>query len=386
MNVHPGESLDDVYGSLQRFAQPVHKAVCPDEPFGLGLRLSNEASVALSHKDELARLRAVLSDNGLYAFTVNAFPYGRFHGSGVKERVYAPDWRTRERKDYTTRVARALAHLLDVAEDGSISTVPGSYRPWISTDADRDAMSVALADVVHELADIEAESGKCVHVGLEPEPDCYLESPADVVRFFEDSLLPVGMRHLVNAHGRAETEAESIIRRHVGVCLDACHCAAQFEDLAAGIRKLSGAGIRLSKIHLSASPVFSGPAEAAMGEFADDVYLHQVRMRSGDGTVARYRDLPEALAAREDEAEAEWRVHCHVPLYYEGSGPWRSTADELTPHFFALAVDAGARHFEIETYTFDVLPPTAREGSLVESIIREYRWAVERMRSTIRLR
>ena len=50
----------------------------------------------------------------MYVYTVNAFPYGSFKGSVVKEQVYEPDWRSEERTQYTINVAEILA---DVAPE-----------------------------------------------------------------------------------------------------------------------------------------------------------------------------------------------------------------------------------------------------------------------------
>ena len=75
------------------------------------------------------------------------------------------------------------------------------------------------------------------------------------------------------------------------------------------------------------------------------------------------------IAARDGEV----RVHMHVPLYFQESGCLRSTAADMDAAFFAEAFAAGVRQFEIETYTFDILPPELASVPIVESIVREYR-------------
>jgi len=84
----------------------------------------------------------------MYPFTINGFPYGRFHAGPVKEQVYAPDWRTAERRDYTMLLADIFTNFLPPEVDGSISTVPGSFKPWITEDEDRVTMAHNLAAVV----------------------------------------------------------------------------------------------------------------------------------------------------------------------------------------------------------------------------------------------
>ena len=44
-----------------------------------------------------------LDQHNCYVFTINGFPYGKFHGTRVKEKVYLPDWTSAERVDFTNR-------------------------------------------------------------------------------------------------------------------------------------------------------------------------------------------------------------------------------------------------------------------------------------------
>ena len=81
--------------------------------------------------EALREFRDFLARNRMYVFTINGFPYGTFHDTRVKEAVYLPDWRDPERLRYTNQLADLLAQLLpdDPAIEGSISTVPGAYKP-----------------------------------------------------------------------------------------------------------------------------------------------------------------------------------------------------------------------------------------------------------------
>ena len=100
--------------------------------FGVGLRLSARAAAELSAPAVLAEFRRLSSrSNRMYVFTINGFPYGTFHGTRVKEEVYLPDWRDPERLRYTNLLADLLAELLpdDPGIEGSVSTVPGAYKP-----------------------------------------------------------------------------------------------------------------------------------------------------------------------------------------------------------------------------------------------------------------
>ena len=102
--------------------------------FGIGLRLSNTASLELKKEKNLLSFINWLKENNCYVFTMNGFPYGGFHHTIVKDQVHAPDWTTRERVDYTIRLAEILSRLLPENMDGGISTSPLSYRHWHSAE------------------------------------------------------------------------------------------------------------------------------------------------------------------------------------------------------------------------------------------------------------
>lgn len=374
LNVHAGETWAENLEAMRTHAAAVRAAVCPDRPFGLGLRLGHEAAGQLENERELVAFRAFLARERFYAFTINGFPYGRFHGAPVKQQVYAPDWRAPERLEYTLRLARILAGVLPEGVSGSISTVPLSYKAWIESPAGLESAAANLAELAAQLAELRDRTGREIHVGLEPEPDCAIENTPEAIAFFERALDPAARRRL-GARAAA-------VRRHVGVCLDTCHMALQFEDPADSLRDLVRAGIRISKVQLSAALAAAGGAVARreLGRFCDPVYLHQVRVRADAGRVEARPDLAPALAdaGLDPAGTREWRVHFHVPLYFVEDAGIRSTAGLVTPAFLAQALAAGIEHFEIETYTFGVLPEALRARGVDGSFAEEFRWVLAR--------
>lgn len=378
LNVHPGETWAECLGNIQTKALAIREVVCPEAPFGLGLRLSHQASQELAVPKTLAAFKQHLVEQSLYAFTINGFPYGTFHGSPVKQEVYKPDWRQPERLAYTTHLADILAALLPEGVEGSISTVPASYRAWITSDAHRQAMLDNLTNCAGYLADLEARTGREIHLGLEPEPDCYIETTAETIAFLLE-LFEAGALHLNKTRGLSLDAAEALLRRHIGLCFDTCHLALQYEDLAHSLAALKAAEIRVSKVQLSAA-LHTRANEAnrrRLAEFNDPVYLHQVKTQQPNGAIVAYTDLPDALASPVAEQDT-WRVHCHIPLYYRERDGIGTTADLLTPELMSVLFTA-SRHFEIETYTFDVLPSDMRERGVQASIIEEFNWVQARI-------
>ena len=380
LNIHPGESWAENFAAIREKVTAVKARVAPDQWFGLGLRIAQQAADELTASADLrAEALAFFHEHQLYPFSINGFPYGRFHAGPVKEDVYAPDWRTPERLHYTLQLADLLAGWLPEGIDGSISTVPGSFKPWIKSDNAIAAMVDNLAATVAYLAALRDDTGREIHLGLEPEPDCFLETTAETIAFFQDTLFTTGTDEVARLLKCYKSDAEEMMRRHLGVCFDTCHVALQYEDLAESLRAYRAAGIRISKVQLSAALQAAATPEtyAALQPFAEPVYLHQVKARAKSGARFAWFDLPTALEEMPGFADLEEvRVHFHVPLFFTGNGPIGSTIGALTPDFFHDLREGACPHLEIETYTFDVLPPDVHPGDIVKSIAREYSWVL----------
>lgn len=382
-NIHPGETWDAVASNLRQYLPPLKAKLSPEASFGVGLRLSDQAARTVLESDRLSRFRAWLNDEDLYVFTLNGFPYGSFHGEEVKDDVYAPDWRSPDRVDYTHRLARILARLVPDGLEGSISTSPLSYKPWVN-DSDCEAVfrksSHHLAAVTAELVRLEADTGTTLHVDVEPEPDCLIENTQESVHFFVDWLWPVGGERLADQLGLSRSEAQAKLRRHVRLCYDTCHFAVEYESPTDVFARLTDADVSVGKIQLSAALMvpLHGDRDALrdrLQPFADDTYLHQVVERTSDGSLRRYRDLPEALPQLGNEDAKEWRIHYHVPIYTDEYDGLLSTQDDIAETLELLQGDARCPHLEIETYTWDVLPD-ALKADLLTSLRGEYEWVL----------
>jgi sugar phosphate isomerase/epimerase len=234
-NIHPGETWDEVRANLERHVSRVKASVAPARPFGVGLRLSAVAAATLAQPAELDAFRTFLRDSGLYVFTINGFPYGPFHGTRVKEEVYLPDWLDDARLSYSDRLAELLAALLpdEPGLEGTVSTVPGAYKGRVRGAADESRMAELMVRHAAGLHRLRERTGKMVSLALEPEPCCHMETVDETVRFFEGHLFAapaVAAFGRLTGLGRAESDAA--LRRHLGVCFDACHMAVEFEDAA----------------------------------------------------------------------------------------------------------------------------------------------------------
>lgn len=367
-NVHPAQDVDGLLEQIRRYAGPVRRRLGTAR-LGLGLWLPATAAHELARTPaRLAALRAALDAEGLEVVTVNAFPYGNFHAPVVKKAVYLPDWTCDDRLDYTLACARVLAGLLpDDVERGSISTLPFGWRdPW---DAERSRQAHERLDRLADGLDLlEGETGWEVRIAVEPEPGCVAETAHDV------------------AAELAGTDA-----RRIGVCLDLCHLATEFEDPASAIEAVRDAGLSVVKTQVSAALHCPDPTDpvalAALEEFVEARFLHQVRQQAS-ASVTKRDDLPDALGRTEGIApltgDGPWRVHVHVPLHANPRPPLTSTTDVLTD---ALARLVGGEHplvdhLETETYTWSVLPAHLRpadDDGLIAGIAAELDWTRSRL-------
>lgn len=385
-NVHPGESLPSVKALLQRHVVSVKAAVAPSQRFGVGLRLAAAAADELRAPGELPRFKQQLESDQLYCFTLNGFPYGAFHGTRVKENVYLPDWRDPERARYTRVLVQILAELLPVGVKGSISTVPGCFRPNATSPDVARRMAESMIDIAALLVDVERERGQHIALALEPEPHCFLETTADALAFFEQYLFSREARQrLVDVAKLQPGQAEAALRRHLGVCLDTCHASVEFESPLDVWRQLATAGICVPKVQISAGlrlPSATPERLQALAAFENEVYLHQTVVRTAHG-LERFLDLPEALAS-EQSASSEWRVHFHVPIFLRELGLFESTQSDLLPLLHELAHASDCPHLEVETYTWDVLPEEFRNVPIEEAIARELNFVQDTLRDARR--
>jgi len=376
-NIHRGETWAETFAGLRDYTLRVKQRVSPDAPYGIGLRLGADAASELTvNPEKREAFCRWLDDNGCYVFTINGFPYGKFHGTRVKEQVYRPDWTSTDRLAYTNQLFDLLDAIAPKGMAASVSTLPGSFKEFISTDTAERSEQVAaihrnLIACHRHVAKLAERSGRDLHLGLEPEPLGYFETTPETVEFFE------GLWSAAATGGIAADE----IKRTIGVNYDTCHLAIEFEEPGEGLQRLREAGIRVSKIHLSSALRLKPEADALtrLRAFEDEVYLHQVVVCEDGQVVRRFRDLPDALddaavrSGKGHELGDEWRVHFHVPIHAQPEALFGDTRDHISGTLATLAECPGlCSHFEMETYTWEVLPEAMRSADVVDQLEKEY--------------
>src|SRR5678816_3530258 len=151
-NIHRGESWAQTLDTLQQHTLAVRDRVSKGKPYAIGLRLGADAARELSDVGTLTEFRRWLDKENCYVFTINGFPYGKFHGTRVKEQVYTPDWTTDERVDYTNLLFDLLAQIVPAGVEGSVSTVPGSFKEFITSQEQVQAIRDKVWRTVEHIA------------------------------------------------------------------------------------------------------------------------------------------------------------------------------------------------------------------------------------------
>jgi hypothetical protein len=389
-NIHTEKSWSSLFQSLSKILPAIKEKISPEEKFGIGLRISDHSCRELLDDNTLSEFRDWLNEKGLYVFTLNGFPYGVFHESKVKDDVHKPDWTTQERVEYTLRLCRVLAVLLPDGMDGGISTSPLSYKPWYreipqKVNAAMKSSSLHLARVVEEMLIIKKESGKLLHLDIEPEPDGLIENSSETIDYYNKYLIPVASEYLVKTFSITAEAAEEAIRTHIRICYDVCHFSVEFEKHEDAIHKLTQAGIKIGKVQLSSA------LKASFGEdknenrkilrsfekLVDPVYLHQVIEKNNNDQFRRFTDLPEALR-NFVHTPSEWRTHYHVPLFHHSFNELSSMQDEVMEVIKLITENSITKHLEVETYTWKILPEELK-SDLQTSIVRELNWVLHKL-------
>jgi hypothetical protein len=378
--VHPGDNWESMSHSLRTYVPRIKARVSPNQPFGLSLRLAASSAEQLAH-DQSARdaLKRFLSENDLYLYTVNAFPYGAFKDTIVKEQVYEPDWRSEERTQYTINVADVLADVAPKELAPSIQSAPLGFKPRVTGPDVVASYTEHVLRVVAHLVGIEQRTGKTVTLALEPEPHCFLETTDEAIDYFTRHLYSGrSAERLAKLADIPVSDAIGALRRHLGVVFDIGHQAVGFEDIPVSLQKLVDAGVPILKLQEVAAmhmPNVTDETVEALQRFAKTVYLSQT-VEKKNGKITKFLNLEDAFAARQkDPGPREWRTHFHVPVFLDDlGGKFGTTRFALEAALKMHKEKPLSGQLEIETYTWDVLPDHLKTGDIVDYVCREIEW------------
>ncbi len=397
-NVHPGTSVEAVTQRIGTDCVAVQSKINMEINFGISLWLSSKSVVEFKNKSSLLKLRHACKLYGIKIFSWNSFPFSDFHQDLVKSKVYRPNWSEDSRLKYTLELLELIVQLslLDSPPSAdlrhleiSISTLPiADLRAQLSQSEVLKSVEhlVQFAEVAYGL---ERKFNLKVHLDLEPEPLCFMQTSRDVISFFKNFLLPIGINQLKRNLSVTARQAESILLDKLRVCYDTCHAAILFESPKDILANYDSLGVQVGKVQLSSAVVFYPTDSNAddsihlLNQLANDRYLHQVIGKSPNDQFESFPDLPNALSAWSNQKPLldEYRIHFHVPIFLDHFGPLGTTQSHIQ-----LLVELGktrfiTSHWEVETYTWPSLPQEFNKGELSDQIAREINWFHELSKS-----
>lgn len=346
-NVHRGETWPATFESLQNYTLPVRRHISPHQPFGIGLHLSNRAAHQLAEPSAMTEFQRWMSRNGLYVCTINGVAFGGLNSCRVKEQLYETDWRWPERLAYTNLLFDLMSRLIPEDVEGTVSTLPGSYKGFHLHTDEIQAVRTNLWRCIEHAARVSEQTGRRMHLGLEPEPLCLLESTADVVQFFDRI--------------RSDHQRDPFLFDYLTVVYDTCHFAVEFEDPRNAVACLRQHGIRIGKIDFAcALRTFPAPmTRDSLAGLAGDRLLHPVVVRRANGDRVIYPDVSDALAGEVDAGDTapwsnEWRIAYQVPLNAETDEYFGGTTDHVLGIADCLKENPEiCSHVEIETSVWE---------------------------------
>jgi len=389
-NVHPGEDLAAVRGSLRDFTAAIRRRVFGERPCGLELRIGIGSARELESSRARSAFREFLAEQGLVLFSVNAYPLSDFHARRVKETVYQPSWADAERARWTNRIGRIVD---DLAPDGlgvSVSTLGGCFRGHGHDEAVFRKLARNYLATCEAFLEVSDHSGRDLTLAVEPEPETTFETTRDVADFFEEYLLPLAIEHWKGRGSSARIEAD--LRRVFSVNIDTCHLSVLFEDQVESLRLLERRGLRLGKAHVTNAVALRNPRRSPrawedLRAMDEPRYFHQVCASDANGKITwRTLDLdrlPKRLERGKHPEIAEIRSHFHVPLYLRRFRRLATTRDDTERALAEIVRQGSCEHLVFETYTWPILAGRNVGGSeIIDGISREYRWllaALERL-------
>ncbi|WP_335967197.1 metabolite traffic protein EboE [Galbibacter sp. PAP.153] len=388
-NVHSGETWDEVFQVLNAYIPYIKQSTVGDNPFGISLRLSNKACQQLYKNNNLDIFKDWLHHNNLYVFCINGFVYGNMHTSTVKDFVYAPDWASFDRLSYTKDLIFQLQELLPKGISGSITTSPLGYRYWYHSEKITEncfkKAAYNLIEIVWELYQVECNTGKYIHLDIEPEPNSLLENSNQVIHYFREYLLPTGQEIFKRRTNKTSDEIESMILKYINICYNVGHFCMAYESPEISFRRFKQTGIKVGKIQMSSVLKFllndSNKASILdyFSTFNQERFLHQASEKIGD-TVITYPDLWDVIKKHQNIQEL--RTQFNVPIYMGKHKFLQSTQAQLVEVINYIKENNICEHIEVETYTWELLPLDIKTD-LATSIIKELHWLKARLEGTV---
>ncbi len=326
--------------------------------------------------DRIASFGHWLVDHGLTLRGLDGDRYTSDHQIKPRHAVYHPDWRHRDRFNYTCDLVAVLNRLLPEGETGSITTLPIGWQPDMpggSVDARFAAQQVNT--LVHYLARAELDSGRFIHVDFLPRCGCLMHDCNSVVDFY-DSIL-------------RDNPDELSLLSYLRIAWDAGTAAVQFEQPQNTFHTLRNKGIRLGRllctyaIEISLDQHDAGrirPFLPALKQIDDDRIPHAASLKQADGKVSLKYNISELLEALEHAVpDTICRIGFAADARSDRHPLLRNTRTELSASLHAIRPDDDITFFEIRNGDGRILDELYGREDQGRLLADELAWIKHRM-------
>lgn len=339
---------------------------------GLSLCLSNSLINEIKKNHNQENIINWIKKKHLYISSINGFVYQTFHKKKIKEYIYFPDWTSKKRLNFTKKLINILKNIIKKKYDGSISTLPISYDIWVKNYHKSYILyksSKNILNTIKLLIKTKKQQKISIHLDIEPEPHCTIETYKQIKIFFEMWLIPLYKQFFITK--------KKIIYTHIKICYDICHFIVNFEDYKKVLNSIQKTNIQIGKIQLSSALKINlqnkikKPLLTTLKQLNKSPFLHQIRIKKKD-KIKKYLDIKYIFNNLKQKKNAELRIHCHAPLYEKIYKNIKTTQKETKTTLKYFLKKTRIKHIEIETYTYNII----YNNNPITAMIKEYIWTI----------
>ncbi len=383
-NIFKEKTLYDLLEKIEKYAFFLRKTF-KKKWVGLSLCMSNKLIIELHEFKKLIFFGKWLKRHNFYLSSLNGFVYKVFHKKKIKENIYYPDWTSKNRNLYTKKLIMLLVHMKTGFNNSSISTMPISFRNWCKK-KDRKYIffrsSVNILDILNYLVMLNKKKKCFIHLDIEPEPFCLIESFENFLNFYFKWLIPNLNFCLYISYIKRSLY---YLKKYINLCYDICHFSVNYYNHDKIISSILKNKLKVGKVQVSSAlEVFPdcNNKTIIINELfflTKSKFLHQ--NTAFDKNNSLFIKNSDIIFILNKTLTYNTRIHCHMPLYLTRYKKFlKTTSEETKAVFLKILNQLNVRHVEIETYTYDML----LKNEKFSSIVKEYTLVINLMRNMIK--
>lgn len=382
LNAFKAKDLQETICNIKKYIEiiKIKKKNC------IGLCLSNKIAKEILTNNNIDNIKKLIIEKNIYIPIINGFVYKNFHKEQIKENIYYPEWTSNKRLNFTKKLIKILKEISPKNLTSSITTSPISYKPWIKQKNKTYILYksiINLQQIIKILIDTKKKTGKTIHIDIEPEPTCLIENSKETIQFFKNWLIPICKNNFKKKIFN-KNKIENIIKKHIRICYDTCHFSINFENNKTTLNLFEKEKIKIGRIQISSALKIIQSKKKNLKNFKSEInklnyspFLHQTTKKYENKKI-QFKDIKYCLENINKNSKAEWRIHCHIPIYLKKYKIFNTTSHETKSIIKYLSKKKITNHIEIETYTYDAILQSSNKA---KSIKKEYIWVVENLKN-----